>query len=185
MSYEDRKAQADAFIEKIDRDLVKHAFCNCRICWYVNPNKLTKHCEDCILLREGIIEPIPKPNINQFLSGVDETEKEKEKKEQEKRELIIEKNMRIGELLSKCSDMLTAATYLANQKIVENEFVQCQNIALEDKCNRFGRPSKLSSRTFLYIVCFSRMNLSLNNTSVVVLVILAGNLVYLLEMWYL
>ena len=151
MSKKSRDAQANAFKEKVDRDLVRHTFSNCRICRYINPSKSTKHCEECILLNAGIIDEIPKPNPILIKNDLEEFERKQAEKEKADRELIIEKNMRVGELLSKCSDMVNGAYFLACQKHTDSEFIKCQNIALEDKCNRFGRPSKLSSRTFLYI----------------------------------
>lgn len=146
MSYQSRKAQADAFREKVDTYLVKHTLSKCRYCLYINPNKNTKHCEECFLLNAGIIDEIPKPNMVLYKDNPEEY-----KRQQADRELIIEKNMRVGELVDKCSDFLNAAHYVAGQQLTENQFIQSQNVALEDKCNRFGRPSKLSSRTFLYI----------------------------------
>ena len=155
MSQKSREAQANAFKEKVDLDLVRHTLSKCKYCFNINPYHHAKQCEDCILLSAGIIDEIPKPDITLFRSDLDETEREKAKKEIEQKnvekELMIEKNMRVAELLNQCSDMLNALYYIAGQKHIDNEFIQCQNIALEDKCNRFGRPSKLSSRTFLYI----------------------------------
>lgn len=146
MSYESRKAQADAFREKIDMDLVKGVLSNCRYCKKINPQKHKQHCAECFLEKEGIIDKVPKFDMVLFKENPEECERQREE-----RELIIENNIRKGELVSQCSAMFTAAYYIASQKLLENEDVKCQNIALEDKCNKFGRPSKLSSRTFLYI----------------------------------
>jgi len=145
VSQKSREAQANAFKEKVDMNLVKNVLCHCKYCKKINPHKLRQHCKECFLETEGIIDKLPKCDMNLLKENPEES-----KRQQAEKELIIEKNIRIGELLTQCSTLFTAAYSIAGTKISDNEFIQCQNIALEDKCKRFGRPSGLSSRTFLY-----------------------------------
>ena len=158
MSYEDRKAQADALKTKLHNLFMSSSLLQCEECAIVNPTTDKKYCKDCFLIEMGLIDSPP------FITTSYSENPEEYAKQKKMVDDIKQKNLLIGSLVSHSNCMLRSACSLLLEERNDNEKLKNANKCIieestklyeekqivDDKFKKLGRPSAFSKRYDLY-----------------------------------